>query len=113
MEKEVNVALKNGDGTTLNHVTHCYPFNRESALDPPDRELVCDARNGNVAAFTTLYERYYRLAVGLARCRLRDVHLAEDVVQEAFAIVCRDLTKLRKPEMFSQWLGTICRHTAS
>jgi len=82
-------------------------------LDPPDRELVCDARNGNVAAFATLYERYYRLAVGLAHCRLRDVHLAEDVAQEAFAIACRDLTKLRKPEMFSQWLGTICRHTAS
>ena len=82
-------------------------------MDPPDRELVCDARNGNVAAFAVLYERHYRLAVGLARCRLRDVHLAEDVAQEAFAIACRDLTKLRKPEMFSQWLGTICRHTAS
>ncbi len=67
---------------------------------------------GNVAAFASLYERYYGLAVGLARCSLRDVHLAEDAAQEAFAVACRNLSKLREPDKFAQWLGTICRHTA-
>lgn len=71
------------------------------------------ALTGNVAAFAALYERYYGLAVGLARCSLRDVHLAEDAAQEAFAVACRNLSTLRDPDKFSQWLGTICRHTAS
>ena len=72
-----------------------------------------DALTGNVAAFAALYERYYGLAVGLARCSLRDVHLAEDAAQEAFAVACKNLSKLREPDKFAQWLGTICRHTAS
>jgi RNA polymerase sigma-70 factor (ECF subfamily) len=81
-------------------------------LNKSDNELVRKALAGNVAAFASLYERYYGLAVGLARCSLRDVHLAEDAAQEAFAVACRNLSKLREPDKFAQWLGTICRHTA-
>jgi RNA polymerase sigma-70 factor (ECF subfamily) len=82
-------------------------------LNQSDKELVRDALAGNVAAFAALYERYYGLAVGLARCSLRDVHLAEDAAQETFAVACKNLSKLREPNKFAQWLGTICRHTAS
>jgi RNA polymerase sigma-70 factor, ECF subfamily len=82
-------------------------------LNQSDNELVRKALTGNVAAFAALYERHYGLAVGLARCSLRDVHLAEDAAQEAFAVACRNLSKLRDQDKFAQWLGTICRHTAS
>jgi RNA polymerase sigma-70 factor, ECF subfamily len=81
-------------------------------LNQSDKELVGEALTGSIAAFATLYERYYGLAVGLARCSLRDVHLAEDAAQETFAVACKNLSKLRDPDKFSQWLGTICRHTA-
>lgn len=53
------------------------------------------------------------MAVGIARCRLSDVHLAEDAAQEAFAEACRILPTLRDHERFPQWLGTICRRSAS
>ena len=66
-----------------------------------------------MASFGLLYERYYRMAVGIARSRLADVHLAEDAAQEAFAIACRILTTLQDGNRFPQWLGTICRRTAS
>ncbi len=37
-------------------------------------------------SFGRLYERHYRMAVGLAYSRLSDPHLAEDAAQEAFAV---------------------------
>lgn len=86
---------------------------RELTLWESDSELVDAARQGDLASFGVLYERYYSMAVGVARCRLRDIHLAEDAAQEAFAIACRTLDTLQIEERFPQWLGTICRRTAS
>ena len=53
------------------------------------------------------------MAVGIARGRLIDIHLAEDAAQEAFAVACRTLSTLENGQRFPQWLGTICRRTAS
>src|SRR5437762_13396206 len=53
------------------------------------------------------------MAVGIARSRLSDPHLAEDAAQEAFAEACRRLASLRDGRRFGQWLGTICRRTAN
>jgi RNA polymerase sigma-70 factor, ECF subfamily len=78
-----------------------------------DAELVEAACNGDLASFRELYERHYRMAVGLARSRLSDPHLAEDAAQEAFAVACQRLATLRNGQRFAQWLGTICRRTAS
>lgn len=78
-----------------------------------DAELVEAARMGDVDSFRKLYGRYYGLAVGIARSRLADQHLAEDAAQEAFAVVCRRLHSLQDPQRFPEWLGTICRRTAS
>ena len=41
-----------------------------------------------------------------------DHHLAEDAAQEAFAVACRDLGRLRRVDRFAQWLGAICRKVA-
>lgn len=53
------------------------------------------------------------MAVGIARSRLMDLHLAEDAAQEAFATACGTLLTLQDGSRFSQWLGTICRRAAS
>jgi RNA polymerase sigma-70 factor (ECF subfamily) len=81
-------------------------------LQRSDAELVDAASRGDIASFRELYERHYRMAVGIARSRLSDLHLAEDAAQEAFAIACRRLALLRDRRRFPQWLGTICRRTA-
>lgn len=82
-------------------------------MQPTDAELVTAARRGDLASFGILYERHYRMAVGIARCRVWDVHLAEDAAQEAFAIACQTLGTLQNSARFPEWLGTICRRTAS
>jgi len=78
-----------------------------------DAELVDAASRGDLNSFGLLYERHYRMAVAIARSRLADWHLAEDVAQEAFAIACRSLSTLQNRRRFPQWLATICRRTAS
>ncbi len=88
-------------------------FHCEFRLQPTDANLIESACRGDVASFGKLYERYYSLAVGLARSRLGDLQLAEDAAQEAFVIACRELPTLRDRERFAQWFGTICRRTAS
>lgn len=85
----------------------------DKPLQRTDAELVEAACDGDVDSFRTLYEKYYGLAFGLARSRLGDQHLAEDAAQEAFAVACRKLHTLSKPHRFPEWLGTICRRTAS
>ena len=88
-------------------------FHCEFRLQPTDANLIESACRGDVASFGKLYERYYSLAVGLARSRLFDLQLAEDAAQEAFVVACRELPTLRERERFPQWFGTICRRTAS
>ncbi len=76
-------------------------------------QLVEAAQQGDLASFGRLYERHYRMAVGIARSRVMDAHLAEDVAQEAFSTACQSLAKLQDKNRFPQWLATICRRTAS
>ena len=78
----------------------------------PDAELVAAARRGDADGFTELYHRHYAAAVGIAYSTLSDRHLAEDAAQEAFAIVCRDLARLRRDDKFVHWLNAICRKVA-
>jgi RNA polymerase sigma-70 factor, ECF subfamily len=82
-------------------------------LESTDAELVRAACSGDVDCFRQFFERHYSLAVAIARSHLSDRHLAEDAAQEAFAKVCRKLPSLRDPSRFPEWLGTICRRTAS
>jgi RNA polymerase sigma-70 factor (ECF subfamily) len=82
-------------------------------VEQTDAELVEAACRGDLAAFRRLYERHYRMAVGIAYSRLLDRHLAEDAAQEAFARGCRALATLRDASRFPHWLGVICRRTAN
>ena len=84
----------------------------ERMLGCTDAELVEAARNGDVSGFGELYRRHYAAAVGVALCALADHHLAEDAAQEAFAVACRDLRRLRRAEKFAPWLHAICRKVA-
>jgi RNA polymerase sigma-70 factor (ECF subfamily) len=82
-------------------------------LEHTDAELVEAARCGDVGSFGELYRRYYPAAVGIAYCVLLDHHTAEDAAQEAFAVACRNLSRLRQAEKFGGWLKGICRKVAA
>jgi RNA polymerase sigma-70 factor, ECF subfamily len=81
--------------------------------DRLDSELVKAVLDGDAKCFRVLYERHYSLAVGLARSRLFEIHLAEDAAQEAFVIAFQTLHTLKDHSRFAQWFGTICRRIAS
>ena len=69
--------------------------------------IVEAARNGDIDSFGRLYERYYAAMVWLAYSILAERDLAEDAVQETFALACHELVRLRRPEKFASWQAAI------
>ena len=74
------------------------------------RALVGAARAGEGPAFTELVRRHQDMAFGYAFAILRDFHLAQDAVQQAFVAAYFGLDRLREPEQFPAWLRGIVRH---
>jgi RNA polymerase sigma-70 factor (ECF subfamily) len=76
-----------------------------------DRNLVDAARKGDREAYADLVgvrgDRLYAIAQRI----LRDVHRAEDAVQDTLVIAWRDLPGLRDPERFDAWLNRILVRT--
>lgn len=81
-------------------------------MEPTESQLIASALQGEVEAFRVLFQRHWRMAVGVAFCLTRDRHLAEDAAQEAFAMAARQLATLRDAERFPHWLRAICRRIA-
>ncbi|MEY2426457.1 MAG: hypothetical protein QOI61_2029 [Actinomycetota bacterium] len=83
------------------------------AMDVPDWiELVEKARIGDEPARAELLRRFTPLAIATAT-RLVDSEVdLEDVVQEAFAEVVRNLGQLRVPQAFPGWLRVTVRKQA-
>ena len=73
--------------------------------------LVGAARDGNRAAFGTLYVRYARFVHGvlLASAQRDDV---QDLVQDVFLRALRQLHTLREPAAFGGWIATLARNEA-
>ncbi len=71
--------------------------------------LVDRAQTSDVDAFTELVRRYQAMAFGYAYSNLRDFHLAEDAVQQAFVVAHNNLHTIEHPERFGAWLRAIVR----
>lgn len=72
-----------------------------------DEELIAAARKGDMAAFGSLTERYWSLAVAISLSRLANAADAEDVAQESFLKAYTKLGSLRDPQRFAGWLSRI------
>ena len=67
-------------------------------------DIVTAAQHGDPEAFRLLVQRYQDFAYAVAFARVGDHQLAQDVAQEAFLQVHRDLPTLREPRAFGSWL---------
>jgi RNA polymerase sigma-70 factor (ECF subfamily) len=76
-----------------------------------DGRLVRAARDGDRAAFSSLYERYARVVHGLLLARVGRDNV-EDLVQDVFLTAWRRLDDLRDPAAFGGWLIMITRNRA-
>jgi RNA polymerase sigma factor (sigma-70 family) len=82
-----------------------------STRDDPDLLRACS--NGDEQALGSLYDRYGKLAYGVALRVLRDPALAEDAVQEAFITVWRQAaTYDRARGKTSTWILTLVHRRA-
>lgn len=64
-------------------------------------------------SFDELVRRYYAPALAIARGRLRDAPLAQDVVQETFVRVFRERRRYDATRSFAAWFYTILRNAAT
>ena len=62
---------------------------------------------GDESAFASLVRKYQKQVHALAWRKIRDFHIAEDIVQETFLQVYRKLETLEDPTQFSRWLYQI------
>jgi RNA polymerase sigma factor (sigma-70 family) len=91
------------------------PVGREEAepLDRSDERVLEAVGRGDHDALGELYDRYGRLAYGLAFRILRDRTLAEDAVQEAFLAVWRSADAYKRERAKpSTWILTVVHRRA-
>ena len=68
-----------------------------------DDQLVVSAIDGDVEAFSLLYDRYYRLAFRMAYGMTGRPDSAEDMTQEIFLRTYKNLRMFRRESTFSTW----------
>jgi RNA polymerase sigma-70 factor (ECF subfamily) len=78
-----------------------------------DAELLAATARGDGTAFAVLVRRYIRAATLLAAQLLGDRDDAEDIVQDAFAVVYKDARTFDADRRFAPWFFAIVRRLAA
>ncbi len=81
------------------------------AADPPDADLVERALGGERDAFAAIYCRYQAIVYRFARCMTGSAVAAEDVTQEVFVALMRDLARYQPQRAgLSTYLYAVARN---
>jgi len=88
------------------------PLRAEKQQDDSEGTLVQRARRGDGQAFATLYRLHNKLVYSVCLRMTKDVAEAEDLTQEAFIQVFRNLNSFRGGSAFSTWLYRVAVNTA-
>ncbi len=71
------------------------------------REFTAALQEGDAEVFNRIVKRFQDMACASAYALIEDVHLAEDITQEAFLEAYLNVAKLREPAAFSSWFRRI------
>ena len=72
-----------------------------------DVQLIHSILSGNDTAFSTLVQKHQKSVHTLAWRKVGDFHVAEEITQDTFLQVYKNLTQLRNPHQFSGWMYVI------
>lgn len=72
-----------------------------------EKELVINAKNGDVKSFCILYDTYKKKLYNYAYYKLGNASDAEDAVQDCVLSAYEQIHKLKKAEAFSSWIFRI------
>ncbi len=75
-----------------------------------DNILMEETNRGNKEAFERLVLKHRKKAIGFAFSFLKDVHMAEDIVQESFAVIYINRSKYEPKNTFKTFLFTIIKN---
>ncbi len=81
-----------------------------SVEQDPDAALMLRVKQGDMAAFEGLVERYKQPVLNLVFRMLRDATEAEDIAQAVFIQVHKSAHRYQAASKFSTWLFTIARN---
>ena len=70
-------------------------------------KLVVKSRTGDSDAFAELYTATYAKQYRYAYQYVKDPNLAQDIIQEVYILVLRNLDALKDPRLFVSWLNQI------
>lgn len=74
---------------------------------PADEDLVSATLAGDEDAFAELVRRHRRRVFGTASRFARDDHQLDDICQEVFVRIFRNLSKFRRDAPFEHWLARV------
>jgi RNA polymerase sigma-70 factor (ECF subfamily) len=87
------------------------PLRAENERDDSEGSLVQRAQRGDGQAFATLYQLHNKRVYSVCLRMTKDVAEAEDLAQEAFIQVFRNLNSFRGNSAFATWLYRIAVNT--
>lgn len=76
-----------------------------------DEQLMLDYRAGDTQAFVLLVERYLKSIYNFSYRLSGDAYAAEDITQDVFVKMWKNITSYRAGESVKAWLFTIARNT--
>ena len=91
--------------------TSVIPLRAENQRDDSEGSLVERAQRGDELAFATLYQLHNKRVYSVCLRMTKDVAEAEDLAQEAFIQVFRNLNSFRGNSAFATWLYRIAVNT--
>lgn len=81
-------------------------------MEKNDQQIIADYINGNEDAIAILIDRHLKAVFNFSYRLVGKSEDAEDIAQETFLKMWRNIKKYRPEENFKTWLFTIARNTA-
>jgi RNA polymerase sigma-70 factor (ECF subfamily) len=99
------------EAATTSDSVNLRSLRNEKSRNDSERSLIQRARRGEERAFATLFQLHKKRIYSVCLRMTRDVADAEDLTQEAFLQVFRNINSFRGDSAFSTWLHRIAVNT--